>query len=215
MTKTRLSILILAVVTALILAGCGTTEDSVSESSVEPGLQTFGVAVNPSAQPSTGQVMPEVSASNPGTVTSSGGSVSTDDQGVSNTASPSTQPDPTQKPSGNGSGSGSGSGTTTPSTPTTSPVVSTSPNIAPPAPVSSATVDDVMKYVGKTFQELVEDLGYPNSSSYEYVDDADPSQGEIGTIYYTDFIVTTRRSDGVETITDVTPLSSQHTIDGE
>lgn len=197
MTKTRFSILILAVLTALILAGCGSTDNS-AESSVEPGLQTFGVAVNPSAQPSTGQVLPEVSASATETVTAPSGGVSTEDDAVASTA-PSEEPAPT--PSKTPSGSGNSD------TPATSTSPSSSPNIAPPAPVSTATVDDVEQYVGKTLQQLVEDLGYPNSSSYDYVDEDDPSKGEIGTVYYSDFTVTTRRADGTETITAVTPNS--------
>lgn len=197
MTKTRFSILILAVLTALILAGCGSTDNS-AESSVEPGLQTFGVAVNPSAQPSTGQVLPEVSASATETVTAPSGGVSTEDDAVASTA-PSEEPAP--PPSKTPSGSGNSD------TPATSTSPSSSPNIAPPAPVSTATVDDVEQYVGKTLQQLVEDLGYPNSSSYDYVDEDDPSKGEIGTVYYSDFTVTTRRADGTETITAVTPNS--------
>lgn len=197
MTKTRFSILILAVLTALILAGCGSMDNSNVESSVEPGLQTFGIAVNPSAQPSTGQVLPEVSASATETVTAPSGGVSTEDEAVASTA-PSAEPAPTPSKAPSGGSS---------DTPATSTSPSSSPNIAPPAPVSTATVDDVEQYVGKTLQQLVEDLGYPNSSSYDYVDEDDPSKGEIGTVYYSDFTVTTRRADGTETITAVTPNS--------
>ena len=42
-------------------------------------------------------------------------------------------------------------------------------------------------------------------SDYEYVDEEDPSQGEIGTLYFADgFTVTTRRNDSGETITAIT-----------
>lgn len=197
MTRTRFSILILAVLTALILAGCGSTDNSHTESSVEPGLQTFGVAVNPSAQPSTGEVLPEISATTTETTNVGGTGVATEDNAVASTApSEAPTPTPSKTPSGSGSSTAAPSATVSPSS---------SPNIAPPAPVSTATADDVEQYIGKSFSQLVDDLGYPNSSSYDYVDEDDPSKGEIGTIYYSDFTVTTRRENGTETVTAVTP----------
>lgn len=208
MTKTRFYILILAVMTALILAGCGASDDSLVDSSVPEALQTFGVQVDPSAQPSSGQVMPQISAgadSNGSDVTTIvGGNVTvTESQpAVSDTTPTTSAPSTTKSPSSSG-------GASSTATPSASP--STSPNIAPPAPASSATVEDVMQYVGKTPSQLIEDLGYPTSSSYEYVDEDDPSQGEIGTMYYADFTVTTLRNDSGEIITAVTPRTDDDT----
>lgn len=202
MTRTRFSILILAVLTALILAGCGSVDDSTVVSE-EPGLQTFGVAVNPSAQPSTGQVMPGVSASvDAGNTASTGDNVTTDDQNVTVTPSTTAATTTTQSPSTDTSKPASSTA------PSAEPSTSPSANIAPPAPVSSANVDEVRGYIGLTFQQLVEELGYPSSSAYEYIDQNDPDKGEIGTIYYPTFTVTTRRADGKEIVTDVVSKDS-------
>lgn len=207
MTRKRIFLLILAVLTALTLAACGASDDSSVDSAEPQGLQTFGVMVDPSAQPSMGQVITDYSEDAPA-VSMDNTVDGTDTQHTpapgqseeaAETASPSSAPTtaPTTAP------------TVRPSTvPTQQPEASpspSSPSIAPPPPMSSATVDDVMAYVGRPLADLIEEWGYPSSSDYEYVDDADPSLGEIGTLYFSDFTVTTRRENGVETITSVTP----------
>ncbi len=210
MTKKHLTLFILAVLTALILAGCGIGVDSEVASSAPEGLNTFGVDVNPSAQPSIGQVLPEATpAENTDNPNISGGdtTVSGDNAPPAVTSGNSgTTVTSTPAPS---SGSSSGGSSTSPR-PTVSdePVSTPSSGIVPPAPASSATIEDVMGYVGKSPRELIEDKGYPTSSSYDFVDEDDPNQGEIGTMFYPTFTVTTLRKDGTETITAVTPKAS-------
>lgn len=208
MTRKRLFLLILAVLTALTLAACGASDDSSVDSSEPQGLQTFGVMVNPSAQPSMGQVVngtpeddPVVSMDN--TIDGTDTQTTPPPGQTETTAAPTTEP--TTAPSTAPSSRPSTPPTAIPVEPSPSP---SAPSIAPPPPMSSATVDDVMAYVGRPLTELIEEWGYPSSSDYEYVDDADPSKGEIGTLHFSDFTVTTRRENGVETITAVTPKPS-------
>ena len=212
MTRKRIFLLILAVLTALTLVACGASDDSSVDSSEPQGLQTFGVMVDPSAQPSMGQVIndhPENDPTVPTDVTVDGTDTQTTPppgQSDNNQTPPSTVP--SAAPSTGPSARPSTPPTTTPVEPSPSP---SAPSIAPPPPMSSATVDDVMAYVGRPLTDLIEEWGYPSSSDYEYVDDADPSKGEIGTLHFSDFTVTTRRENGTEIITAVTPKPSPTT----
>lgn len=196
------------ILAALLLAGCGISTESTVDSTAPEGLHTFGVEVNPSAQPS---LAPEISAqptSNTGDTTGQvqGGEPDQADHGEAGataSASPSstsggtsTTTKPTSKPSnGNGSGNTNNNGNSG----------NSSPAISPPAPTSTATYDDVSKFMGKSLSELVASEGYPARSDYDYVDEDDPSQGEIGTLYFNGFTVTTRRDDSGEVITAITP----------
>lgn len=204
MNHKRLIPILAAVLTIALMAGCGVGGESVTDNSTPEGLQTFGVAVNPSAQPSMAQeVSPNVTM--PGG--STGGEPGQTDQGESGTAA---SPSPSQ------SGTSGGSSTTTmPSTttnPTKNPTTtdepavspSTSPTITPPQPATTATYDEVMEYVGKQLTELVDALGMPVRSDYDYVDKNDPSQGEIGTLYFSSgFTITTLRNGDGEVITGI------------
>ena len=201
MNHKRLIPMLAAALTVLLLAGCGVGGESVQDSSTPEGLQTFGVAVNPSAQPSMAQeVIPSTTAN--GTI---GGEPEQNEQGESVSASPSpsqsttTGGTTTAKPSSTATPTKKPSNTTQPSTaPTTSPAVS------PPKPATSATYDEVMQYVGKQLSELIDELGYPVRSDYDYVDEDDPTQGEIGTFYFSGgFTVTTLRNSDGEVITGI------------
>ena len=197
MNHKRLIPILAAALTVVMLAGCGVGGESVQDSSTPEGLQTFGVAVNPSAQPSMAQeVSPNVTT---GGVT--GGEPDQNEQGESvspspsqstggtATAKPTATATPTQKPNN-------------PTQPSTAPT--TSPTITPPQPASSATYDEVMQYVGKQLTELVDALGLPVRSDYDYVDEEDPTKGEIGTLYFSGgFTVTTLRNGDGEVITGI------------
>ena len=197
-----------AVLAVLMLAGCGVGGESVQDNSTPEGLQTFGVAVDPSAQPSMAQeVSPNVTMPDGST----GGEPGQNDDGETGGT---TSPSPSGNNGGNGGGSGNGNGGNSGgsggnnggnnggTTPTTSP--STSPVVSPPQPASTATYDEVMQYLGKQLSELIDELGYPVRSDYDYVDDKDPSQGEIGTLYFSGgFTVTTLRNSDGETITGI------------
>ena len=188
MTKHRISILLLAVLTVAIFCACG---DTVETSSEPEGIQTFGMDVDPSSEPNTGEVIggettPDASSTK-NTESSAQPSEST------STSSPSTAPTATRTPS-----------TSTPtSEPSESP--SASPAISPPAPASTATADEAAAYVGQPLSDLIADLGYPIRSDYEDVDEDDPDAGKIGTLYFDGFTVTTLRDNDGETITAVTP----------
>lgn len=205
MTNKRFTLILLAVLTALMLAGCGRTDDSTLDSSSPEGIQTWGVDVDPSAQPSMGQVMPEILETPEDTVdtqdavtTITGEDAQTEGDNTGDTEEEEeTTPTPTKKPSSSGSGT----------SPSASPSASPSPTIAPPAPMSSATISDVEAYVGRQLSELIEELGYPSRSDYELIDEEDPTQGELGTLYFTDFTVETRRDDSGETVISVTPTA--------
>lgn len=190
MTKRRLFILLTAALAALCLCACG---DTVEDSSAPEGLQTFGVEVDPSAQPSTAAVAsPAVSVSTAPGAGASGtvleGDVSTSSQPSEPSAAAST---PTVRPS-------------TSRAPTSPAVTATpSPEISPPAPASTANQSQAEDYVGRSLSDLIADLGYPSSSDYEYIDEEDPDQGEIGTLVFDGFTVTTRRDGSGETITSV------------
>ena len=199
---------LIPILAVLMLAGCGVCMESVQDNSTPEGLQTFGVAVNPSAQPSMAQeVSPNVTMPDGST----GGEPGQNDQGENGGA---TSPSPSQSGNNGGNGNGgnnggnggnnggnggnNGGGTT----PTVSP--STSPAVSPPQPASTATYDEVMEYVGKQLSELIDKLGYPVRSEYDYVDEEDPTKGEIGTFYFSGgFTVTTLRNSDGEVITGI------------
>ena len=192
MNHKRLIPILAAVLAVLMLAGCGIGRESVQDNSTPEGLQTFGVAVNPSAQPSMAQeVSPNVTMPDGST----GGEPGQNDQGENGGT---TSPSPSQSGNNGGNGGNNGGGTT----PTVSP--STSPAVSPPQPASTATYDEVMEYVGKQLSELIDKLGYPVRSDYDYVDEKEPSQGEIGTLYFSGgFTVTTLRNSDGEVITGI------------
>lgn len=196
MTKFRTSLFILAVLTALMLAGCG---DTTQESSVPEGIETFGTAVNPSAQPSTGQVIPgdpdSSAVQDPDTTGTIGGETDTQPSG---TAAPSARPDTTPSTTATRTPSPS----TAPSSP--SPSDDEHPVISPPAPASTATADDARNYIGKPVSSLFAALGYASSSDYEPIDEDDPDAGDIGTLYFDGFTVTTKRTADGEIVTAVT-----------
>lgn len=197
MTKKFICFL-LAVLTVLSLTACGTEVASSAESSAPEALETFGTPVDPSAQPSAGEIISAgpvpLPSTDPaeGVVTegdtapgNSGGQIN-ESETVATTAEPS--PSPTKKP------------TVTKKPAATSPT----PTIAPPAPASSATADDATKFIGKTLGEFIAAHGYPQSSDYEYIDEEDPDAGEIGTIVFNGFVVKTKKTADGETITSVT-----------
>lgn len=200
MTK-KIICFLLAVLTVMSLAACGTEVASSVESSAPEALQTFGNQVDPSAQPSAGEIISGDPAPLPstdpetGTVAegdavpgSTGGQIS-ESETVATSAAPSASP------------------TTSPAAtkaPTTTTTTSPSPTIAPPEPVSSATADDATKFIGKTLSEFISAHGYPESSDYEYIDEEDPDAGEIGTIVFNGFVVKTKKTAEGEVITSVT-----------
>ena len=99
MNHKRLIPILAAVLAVLMLAGCGVGRESVQDNSTPEGLQTFGVAVNPSAQPSMAQeVSPNVTRPDGST----GGEPGQNDQGENGGT---TSPSPSQ--SGNNGGNGS------------------------------------------------------------------------------------------------------------
>ena len=98
----------------------------------------------------------------------------------------------------NSSGGNSGTGTGDAGTST-----ATSPAISPPASASTATLEEVQPYVGGPLSELIKDLGYPQRSEYEDVDEDDPDTDRIGTLYFSGFVVTTLRDKNGETIIGV------------
>ena len=100
MNHKRLIPILAAVLAVLMLAGCGVGRESVQDNSTPEGLQTFGVAVNPSAQPSMAQeVSPNVTMPDGST----GGEPGQNDQGENGGT---TSPSPSQ--SGNNGGNGNG-----------------------------------------------------------------------------------------------------------
>lgn len=199
MTKKSHILILLAVVTALILPGCGQIEDSqVSSDTIH--METWGDTIDPAATPSMGQVLPDAQTTENQNPDYSMGNTTISGQGDENESA--TQPPQSAQPSSTTSKKPSGGGNTAVA-PSASP--SSSPAIAPPAPASSATIDDVQGYVGKQLSSLIEDLGYPLSSDYELVDEDDPDQGELGTLRFNGFTVSTLRTDSGESITAVTP----------
>ena len=192
MTKFRIFILTLAALAALILAGCG---DTTQESSVPEGLATFGTQIDPSAQPSTGEVVPGTSGDPAVKVPGTTGNIG-DENNAQTSGSPTTSTTPTYVP------------TATPkpivsSNPAPAPSESEPPVISPPAPVSTATADQAREYIGQPLDNLISALGYASSNEYELIDEDDPSAGEIGTLYFDGFTVTTKRTADGEIITAV------------
>ena len=202
MNHKRLIPILAAALTVILLAGCGVGGESVQDSTTPEGLQTFGVAVDPSAQPSMAQeVAPNVTSTG-----TTGGEPEQNEQGESVSPSPSpsqsttTGGDTTAKPTATATPTKKPNNTTQP---TSAPTAS--PSITPPQPATTATYDEVKQYVGKQLTELVDALGLPVRSEYDYVDEDDPTQGEIGTFYFSGgFTVTTLRNSDGEVITGIT-----------
>lgn len=200
MNHKRLIPILAAALTVILMAGCGVGVGSVQDSTTPEGLQTFGVAVDPSAQPSMAQeVAPNVTS-----IGTTDGEPEQNEQGESVSPSPSqattTGGETTAKPSATATPTKKPGNTTQPATAPT-----TSPSITPPQPATTATYDEVKQYVGKQLSELVDALGYPVRSDYDYVDEDDPTQGEIGTFYFSGgFTVTTLRNSDGEVITGIT-----------
>lgn len=200
MSKKSLTMLILAALTILLFAGCG--NDTEMESSTPEALATFGVNVDPSAVPSAGQTVsgdkPGATVKDPvgnGTV-GEGNTETAGNTGTSSTSSP------TSKPSG-GSTSTSTPSTSTPTSPSASSDPTDPPIISPPQPASNASADEAREYIGKTRDELFEALGLPTSTDYALIDEDDPDAGEIGTLYFKGFTVTTKKTADGEIITAV------------
>lgn len=206
MTRNRFAIILLAVLTAMLLAGCG--NETTTESSVPEGLETFGTAVDPSAVPSQAQTVQNPAGNATVKDPTGDGSVGEDDNqnyntvigdGPAETSAPSGGTSSGGSSSGGSSSGGSSSGGST-TNPSASPAA---PAISPPAPASTATPDEVREYVGKPVTDLIKDLGYPISSDYELIDEDDPDAGEIGTLRFNGFTVTTKRTADGEIITEV------------
>ena len=202
MSKKPHVLLILAALTVLLLAGCG--NDTSMESSVPEGLATFGVEINPSASPSAGQT---VSGTSDAVIQNPVGNGTVDENNTqgTGTSGASSTTSPTSTPSGSG---GTSTSSPAPSTAPTSPSTSSDPTdppiISPPKPASNATADEAREYVGKTRDELINALGLPTSSDYELIDEDNPDAGEIGTLYFKGFTVSTKKTaDGEEIITSV------------
>ncbi len=200
MTKPRFILLISALL-ALLLCACG---DTAEPSSAPEGLQTFGAPIDVSAQPSTGPVAsptfnPSVSAQ---PVPSSGNLVENNSQP---SASPVAEPSPVRTQTPTVRPSASAAPVSPSPSPSTEPSPFSSPAISPPAPASSATPEEAEEFVGRPVRELIDELGVPSRSDYEPVDEEDPEQGEIGTLYFNGFTVTTFKDSEGETITSVNP----------
>lgn len=192
MKKILTTVLLLAALTALILTGCGNnnTEDSLPEE-----LNQFGsVAVIPSAVPST-EVAPQSSGVLAVPTTKEPGKLGeTDTQGSAAPASPS----PTKTPTPSYAPQPSYVPTTQPSPSPSEPLPS------PPASAYTGPADKAREYIGKPLSDLFENLGYPSSADYEYIDEDDPSAGKIGTLKFpAGYTVTTKQTDESEIITAV------------
>ena len=219
MHKKRMFLLLLAVLTALILCACG---DASEASSDTEGIQPFGVDVNPSAQPSTGQVVSDNPVMTPATSVLPGASGLVVENDTPTSVKPSPTPAdspvsavPTTAPASAPTKTPAATDTPVTQSPapssrptgeTDTPVTSadTSPAISPPLPASTATIDQAQSYVGKSLATLIADLGYPSSSDYEDVEEENPDTDRIGTLYYDGFTVTTLRTASGETVTAVT-----------
>lgn len=210
MTRRVFSILLIAALTALMLIGCGKSDPLAMVSSNEEGIQTFGVAVDPAAQPSNPGTVPGApNVVMPGvddTVTQTDTGEAAPAVSSGNATTTANNAAGTGNGSGTGSGTGTGTGTTTNkpgSGSGSTPSVSTSPSAPTPIAPSDATAAQVRSYIGKELSEFITDHGYPISSDYEFIDEDDPDQGEIGTLEFRGFTVNTLRTNDGETITDV------------
>lgn len=219
MTKHRLFLCMIAALALLCLCGCG---DTVAVESSADGIKPFGMQTDPSAAPSFGQTVAGKTSPNATVNTTTGGGAVI--EGNSQPAGTTSTPTPS---SGGNTGTGNQSAntgtttntgtnttttptstptktpsnTTTPVSPATSP--STAPTSSPPPGVSTATIEDITPYLGRSVQELINDLGYPYRSDYEDVDEGNPETDRIGTLYFEGFVVHTLRTQDGETVTDV------------
>ena len=199
MKKFLTSVTLLAVLAALILAGCGT--ETTPASSAPEGLATFGT-LNPSAVPSTASMKPQTSDTNLAIATTT--TPKPDGEPTVQTSSAPISPSPTKTPEPTATAK-----PTVKPTPTaelspspTPPEESPSPT---PEPASTEPPEEAEKYIGKSADTLRSEIGLPGGGSdYEPVDENDPNSDEIGTLYYDGYTVTTHRTaDGTETVTAV------------
>lgn len=221
MTKYRMIPLLLALAVLMSLCACG---DAVNSDSDVEGIATFGAEIDPSATPAQGETIPgqepavRPSGSSSGVITeynsgstpasaepsasdsvTSGGSAGTGTNSGTGTSGNGTAADASGTgTSGNGSSSGSGIQNATGDTQVTG-----SPAVSPPAAASTATPEEVQPYIGQSLRSLIEDLGYPQRSEYEDVDEDDPNTDRIGTLYFDGFIVFTLRDKDGETVTGI------------
>lgn len=198
MKKFLTSVMLLAVLTALILTGCG---DNANQVSSAEGLEPFGnVEVIPSAVPSTGTMTPsstpQIAA--PNTSNKPGNVVEGNTQASTAPASPSPTTVVVPEPSYFVAPSIAPSSAPTP-TPSQEPLPDD------PAAPTTASPDEVLPYVGQPLSKLIDELGYPTSSDYEPVDEENDTVEANGTLYFAGgYTVTTYRApDGTETITSV------------
>lgn len=198
MKKFLTSVVFLAALTALILAGCGRNSDQISSTE---GLDTFGsVTVIPSAVPSTGVMTP---SSTPQIAAPTSKKPNNVVEGNTQASAAPASPSP--------------SAATVPAPsyfvpqPTVAPEVSPEPSPSEeplpnePAPYTTADINQALNYVGQPLSKLIEELGYPTSSDYEPVDEANGTVEANGTLYFAGgYTATTYRApDGTETITSI------------
>ncbi len=197
MTRKWLCLTIAAMLAALMFSGCGVSVESNIDDSSSEGLKPFGLPVDVSAQPSMGQVTTEQPAN-----------VSQNAEDPNGTVEGNTGGSPVDVGNGTGNGTTNGQPSAVASQPNTTAVVSSAPAISPPAGASGATMEQAREYVGKPLSDFMTALGYPYRSDYKYVDENDPSKGEIGTLYFIGgYTITTLRTSEGETITEVSPES--------
>lgn len=187
-----------------------------SQVSQQPPANSFGIviegdtptSIQPSASPTATQTSPtsRPTSSPGGNGGGNGGNGGGNTTPVSPAVSPSSNPTPVTSPDSSPSTSPSPSGDTPVSPgPSGSDEPVTSPSISPPAPVSSATIEEATAYVGKPLSQLIAALGYPYNSDYEDVVEGDPNTDRIGTLYFNGYVVTTLRTEDGETVTAVVP----------
>ena len=194
MMKKMLLILTAVLLVLSLFSACGKSDGSELIDSSPDGLETFGDQIDPSAQPQTGNVLPNApQEGQPGTqtdpdaqATQPGGIAGQDDVQTSSAPSPSKAP-VTQSPK--------------PSQPAVSEKPD-DPEVSPEPPVdpSEADREAAEAYIGKPLTDLIKELGYPVRSEYDYIDENDPEAGQIGTLYYKHFTLTTKEKNGEEEI---------------
>lgn len=221
MTKHRLFLCMIAVLALLCLCGCG---DTVAVESSADGIKPFGMQTDPSATPSFGQTVAGKTSPNATVNTTTGGGavIEGNSQPAGTTTAPSPSGSENSGTAGN-AGTTTNTGTNTTTTPTSTPTKtpsntsapvspstapSTAPTATPPQGVSTAKIEDITPYLGRSVQELINDLGYPYRSDYEDVDEGNPETDRIGTLYFEGFVVHTLRTQDGETVTDVQKATS-------
>lgn len=196
MKKLTIPALLLAVLAALILAGCGNVTPT---SSTPEEIAHFGTQP-PSAEPSTASMKPQ--STDNIAVPSAKPADGDNDMQIVHTSSQPVSPSPARTPA---------PATSTPR-PTVKPSATAKPSPSPsaepevtPKPASSAPPSDAEKFIGKSAKAMLDELGFPGGGrDYEPVDENDPDGEQIGTFYYDGFTVITKKMpDGTETVTAV------------